>query len=497
MKNRAGVPTGASRVCLSCHDGTIAVGQTLKGRIRVTGGELDGRIPAGKRANLGTDLRGSHPVSFAPVAGKNVHRPSGREVRLDDRGELQCTSCHDPHSEFGGTSEGMFLVAETRGAALCVACHAPAPGSSHATSAAPFRTAEGNDLGYKSVADASCAACHASHGADASGRLVSRRRGESLDDLCLRCHRGTVARLDIRADLARVSSHAENADVHEASEGPEGPIRLPETSVGARRHVTCLDCHDPHAASARAGDVGAVANGPLAGAWGIDVSGRRVAPASFEYEICFKCHADSANKPARLDAMGLGGRRRALEERNLRLAFGPSAASSHPVTAAGRNVDVPSLLPPWTPASLVACTDCHASSNGPGAGGLGARGPHGSDYPSLLERRYDTGDPAAESQAAYALCYKCHDRSTLLSDRSAFPLHSRHVVDGRASCGACHSPHGVYGPGASPTTNAHLIDFDRSVVQATGSGRPYETQAPRSGSCTLVCHGTRHDGARY
>jgi hypothetical protein len=66
---------GASRSCLSCHDGTIALGQTVKGSpIRMRGTGAGDRMPEGK-ANLGFDLSGSHPVSFEPQAGGKTRGP--------------------------------------------------------------------------------------------------------------------------------------------------------------------------------------------------------------------------------------------------------------------------------------------------------------------------------------------------------------------------------------------------------------------------------------
>ena len=165
MQNRVATPTGTTRMCLSCHDGTIAVGQTRKGRIEMRGTEGDGRIPSSRASNVGTDLRRTHPVSFAPASSSRTssvraHLPRAREVRLDARGEVQCTSCHDPHSEFGGTPEGKFLVRRTANSELCATCHDTSPLSAHASATAQFGPAEGNTGGYQNVADAGCRACH-------------------------------------------------------------------------------------------------------------------------------------------------------------------------------------------------------------------------------------------------------------------------------------------------------------------------------------------------
>jgi predicted CXXCH cytochrome family protein len=496
---RIGAPTGASRVCLSCHDGTIAVGETRTRRIQTT----LAAIPADRRSNLGTDLRKTHPVSFRPVPSGATHPPPAADaVQLDRSGQVQCTSCHDPHVEFGDPAVGKFLVKPSQRSALCLSCHSTtaveAAGLGHATAAVPFGAGQGNTAGWASVAEAGCMACHTPHGADPGGRLVRSSAGDE-DAGCLRCHASSVTRQNIGRDLAKPSAHASiGRGVHDAAEGRSGGARnLPERSPGAPRHVSCVDCHDPHAANDRPAMGGGV-SGALDGVWGIDQGGNRVEQVRFEYELCFKCHADSANKPQTFGPRPPDTVRRAVIEANLRRLFAPSAASFHPVIALGRNLEVPSLKPPWTVASLITCGDCHASDSGPGAGGGGARGSHGSIYPHLLERNYATADFSVESASSYALCYKCHDRDVLLSDRSSFPLHRRHVVERSAPCSGCHASHGVAAQAGGPDANAHLIDFDVSIVKpGFGGVRRYQAQGPGRGSCTLSCHGKDHSALTY
>ncbi|HSN89704.1 MAG TPA: cytochrome c3 family protein, partial [Anaeromyxobacteraceae bacterium] len=437
LRGRARTPTGATRICLSCHDGTIALGQTRTGRIEMGAAAPGGRLPPGSPSNLGTDLRSTHPVSIVPSDPRRTRRPPPHgEVALDHAGMVQCTSCHDPHDELA-TPEGMFLVRPTRGSDLCLVCH-EMPGlaaSSHFSSPAPARGARDAS---RSVAEAGCGACHRSHDTDRGGRLLARSPEEDEDALCLRCHGTGATRADVGRDLSKPWSHAVPArGTHDAAEGPDGRRRLPEVSATAPRHAVCADCHDPHAANGRA-SLAPSAGGALEGAWGIDLSGRRVDPARFQYEVCLKCHGDSANKPQTLRPTPPETARRALVDVNLRRVFDPSAPSFHPVAAPGRNPDVPGLLPPWSTASLVLCTDCHASDAGPGAGGSGARGPHGSVYPHILERDYRTADFTVESPFAYALCYKCHDRETLFA---ASPDPSRRSGFWSAAAGSLHRLH--------------------------------------------------------
>jgi len=256
-----------------------------------------------------------------------------------------------------------------------------------------------------------------------------------------------------------------------------------------------VDCHEPHQA-APAPARPPFASGGLQGTWGIDLGGRRVETVRYEYEVCFKCHGDSANKPVSSSRVGVARRR--TTDWNLREVFSPSAPSSHPVTSSSRGGDVPSLLPAYPPGSLIYCTDCHSSDDGPGAGGKGARGPHGSIYAPLLERNYVSAPFGGESPFAYALCYKCHDRDVLLSTRSAFRLHRRHVVDRQTPCSVCHNAHGIALMAGNSSQNAHLIDFDvATVAPGRGGLLRYDRRGPRTGSCTLTCHGVVHYARSY
>jgi hypothetical protein len=333
-------------------------------------------------------------------------------------------------------------------------------------------------------------ACHVAHGAEPESRLVLRPVPGDDASACLRCHAVGASRAAIATDWAKPFSHDVGTGLHDAEEAPTSRRRpLPETSAGTRRHATCVDCHDPHAATDRPA-AGGLAPGALAGVWGIGLGGGRVEPVRYEYEVCFKCHGDSANKPQSSGPLPPETVRRAIVDVNLRRVFGPGAASSHPVTAPGQNPDVPSLLAPYSAGSTITCSDCHGSDGG------GARGPHGSSLPHLLARDYRTGYPTVESPQAYALCYGCHDRETLLSDRSAFPKHAAHVVDHSFPCAACHNAHGVSATAGSPARNAHLIDFDVGLVTPDPIGRrQFNDLGPRKGSCNLTCHSRTHDVA--
>jgi hypothetical protein len=130
-------PDGSSRLCLSCHDGTIALGE-LTGRgnpVRMKGAD---RLTPGRRGFLGTDLSGSHPISFvigdvpidAPGRGRGMGvKPthvmaSDPDVRLDEKGKMQCTTCHSPHEDlhFEDGSVPHFWVKPSV-EEVCLTCH--------------------------------------------------------------------------------------------------------------------------------------------------------------------------------------------------------------------------------------------------------------------------------------------------------------------------------------------------------------------------------------
>ncbi len=58
LEANIGQPTGSSKLCLSCHDGTVALTETLRS------GSYSGTYIAPGAGNLGTDLSDDHPISF-------------------------------------------------------------------------------------------------------------------------------------------------------------------------------------------------------------------------------------------------------------------------------------------------------------------------------------------------------------------------------------------------------------------------------------------------
>ena len=483
---RPGQPTGASKLCLSCHDGTIALGSVLSrtDRIRMNGGDF---LPAGL-TNLGTDLSDDHPVSFFYTSGlaasdRQLASPTGLppEVRLDADGRLQCTACHNPHSN----EYGDFLVKSNEFSALCTVCHVMddwASGS-HRSASASVTGSSATDWPFTTVAQNGCRSCHRPHTAGGHERLFIFEKEE---DNCLSCHNGQVARTNLRAELDKPRSHdpRQYLDIHD-------PV---ETPSGAQPHVECADCHNGHAVAAQplSGMFVYVPIGAtLAKVRGVTTGGGLIQEAQYEYEVCLRCHGDSAVSVSQAVA-------RQAQTSNLRLKFSPTNPSFHPVVVSSPSPDTVSLVPGLARGSMIRCTDCHNNDAGRRSGGGGPDGPHGSIYDFLLERNYTVRDDVVEGAFEYALCYKCHQRSSILSNRS-FKEHRKHIEEERTPCSACHDPHGVSTTVGAGSDHTHLINFDTTIVRPEPStGRlEFRDQGTFAGSCTLVCHGESHRDKQY
>ncbi len=479
-----GQPTGASKLCLSCHDGTIALGSVLSraDRIRMVGGDY---IPAGL-TNLGTDLSDDHPISFPYTSGlaaadQQLLVPSALppEIRLDANSELQCTSCHDPHRNVYGD----FLVKPDRFGELCRACHAMTgwPGSSHEAAGTPVSGNPSGSWPYATVAENACRSCHRPHTAGGHQRLLIQ---EAEEENCLDCHNGLVARTDILSLLNKQSAHDPRnyLNIHDPVEATASP----------NVHVECTDCHNPHAVTTPTpGTAYRPIGATMQNVRGVTQGGGETAVAQHEYEVCYRCHGDTAvSIPGRIVRLS--------DTPNLRLRFSPTNPSFHPVVASSPSSDTVSLIPDLPSGSLIRCTDCHNNDAGPRAGGSGPDGPHGSAYAFLLERNYTVTDDTSESAFEYALCYKCHERTSILSDES-FKEHKKHIVGERAPCSACHDPHGVSTVAGSTSDHTHLINFDITIVRPEPQSGILEFRdlGRFAGSCTLVCHGKRHRDQRY
>ncbi len=464
-------PDGPSRLCLSCHDGTIALGAVLRPAegIRVTR-----EITPERPSYIGTFLKDDHPVSFSyyeSLVNPEINPQLPEGLIFYGPGFIHCSTCHDPHDN----TFGKFLVMDNRASALCIKCHDKDgwADSSHKNSIKPLLTSlPGLEwTNWTTVADYACESCHKPHSAGGPERLL---RNLNEEENCFACHNGTVAEKNIQAQFQKTSFHsvAETQGVHDPTEDP----RI------TSRHVECADCHNSHAADNTPAQPPFV-SGRLKKVSGVDKDGNPIyrdvvvgAAALYEYEICFKCHSDYETLLPYIP--------RVEDEKNKRLKFSSLNQSYHPVIAPGKNLNVPSLNPASLDApeyvrnlresSYIYCADCHSDDNNV------SRGPHGSDYKPILKRRYETEIGASGlPEHNYSLCFTCHNANSILSDQS-FSEHRKHIDDLEASCSICHDAHGV-------SNNTHLINFDTRFVAASPTPQ-FIDYGSFSGSCALNCH---------
>ena len=131
-------PSGPSLACLSCHDGTIAMGALINAP--VGGGENTYTSMSGGVSNasgrmtgvnvVGPNLTGDHPVSITYQDNLNT----GLKVASTLTGvklypnnatgsKVQCGSCHDVHNYGTVGATAPFLRVTMANSALCVSCH--------------------------------------------------------------------------------------------------------------------------------------------------------------------------------------------------------------------------------------------------------------------------------------------------------------------------------------------------------------------------------------
>jgi hypothetical protein len=134
-----GQPNGSAKLCLSCHDGTVAIDA-------FGGNEGTFKFPPNNPNNLGTDLSDDHPISFTyndqlAINDGGLFEPtttvrtigSGQftktgpitDVLLEGQ-QLQCSACHSVHNDFVAVdplSRDKLLKISIDTSDLCFACH--------------------------------------------------------------------------------------------------------------------------------------------------------------------------------------------------------------------------------------------------------------------------------------------------------------------------------------------------------------------------------------
>jgi len=220
----AATPGGSSKLCLSCHDGTLAIGavNVANGRtgvnIAMSGTAADGTMPPGQGAltgftrDLGVNLTNDHPISFTydsalaltdgelrdPATSPHIATrvPGTKPLVPLETDRLECVSCHDPHIRDSDPTLNIKFLRLNRfqltppgggafdpaGDIVCLACHDKlGPAWSESAHANPVVA----DESYKSapaalrefpdgtrVWEAACLNCHDTHTVQGARRLL-------------------------------------------------------------------------------------------------------------------------------------------------------------------------------------------------------------------------------------------------------------------------------------------------------------------------------------
>lgn len=246
-------PTGYSRLCLSCHDGTIALGSVVNPpgsgiyyptlEMQYPTGQApaggSGTMPVGSGVTtgdtrvIGTNLQNDHPVSFvyntalamrdeelvdpgppltppANVKDKTPISPMRRYPGTDltRYDSVQCTSCHNPHaatypkflraSYFNNAPDDPNYPQASK--ILCLYCHDKPgwSGSSHDvdTFIPPPTPTSANPYNYDgihTVGQYACRACHDPHTTQGAKRLlregVDVNNNFAIENTCFLCHK--------------------------------------------------------------------------------------------------------------------------------------------------------------------------------------------------------------------------------------------------------------------------------------------------------------------
>lgn len=300
-------PGALSRQCLSCHDGTIAVGAVSKLRssndvtIGMDGVEGDGTIPTSAVGFFGTDLTKHHPIGIEYDSTKSIaFGDATRTIELKatpdspiklyeyagypDKKYVECSSCHDPHKEGGNASgeSGKFLHVDSdtkhglNVVATCTSCHEKdgwdtsvhqsAVDTGGAAYTDPAVLAK---YGTDKVSELGCANCHTPHNAEGVPYLNRKQLGNTcfqgaastIDGAA--CH-GIGGAKDIQSQLfpEKAYSHpvvaSSSGDTNHTNldtlYGWQGGLEMDDgtsaaaggMSWGTNKHSVCMDCHNQH-----------------------------------------------------------------------------------------------------------------------------------------------------------------------------------------------------------------------------------------------------------
>lgn len=475
-----------------------------------------------------------------------------------------CGHCHEMHASVGG-SEPTPPAAEGGGSLqlyslfrsnygankneLCFACHetftfAPQPlgygrygvyrgktnytVSAHNTNASTvWPSGSTPPVPYADAGN--CHNCHNPHGYNDGTGVIPSMIFKREQLLCNECHDGSPVTKNV-ASLVTTKTYRHNVGGYTNLHKP-GWSAGQETRayLSANKHVECVDCHNPHEATAAK---------PTAAAPGVNPTNSAsnwTAPSNYtetavntgatttqEYMICLRCHSGYNTQLTTWNATWTDqGLEFSVSNASYHWVEGDRGAAKASATYGNFNIGTGTvsdargtnwslnnyaykMMPRYngyTNAQLRAvamrCSDCHGPDNFDAA--TVANGPHGSTYAKIL--KVPTGSPfwrwdntVNMTNRSNAWCFNCHDPSFTNSGfrGSEGELHVNKHYKTEAKCMSCHIkiPHGwqtqrlakLYGlANSSPyqgTTSNSGISLQGGTWRASGTWQESSCEGP-------------------
>ncbi|MBF0559996.1 MAG: hypothetical protein HQL08_14590 [Nitrospirae bacterium] len=143
LQANIGQPGAVSKLCLSCHDGSVAVSaygmnaadSYLHSPDGTAGTKMTGTSNGIKQIGAGGDLSNHHPIGFnyndaqskdQEIAQSTTTLSSASGVRVKDvliDGKMECITCHDVHNSKNESGAEKFLWKSDTHSRFCLTCH--------------------------------------------------------------------------------------------------------------------------------------------------------------------------------------------------------------------------------------------------------------------------------------------------------------------------------------------------------------------------------------
>ncbi len=128
---------GISLLCMSCHDGVVAMNaySINSGSNDGQGNDAQGGTLGGRTSGFSGDMSNHHPMGFdyqavqtadAEIAATNTALVPGGSVRISDvlsNGKMECVTCHDVHNTANQPGAERFLWRTNDYSNFCLTCH--------------------------------------------------------------------------------------------------------------------------------------------------------------------------------------------------------------------------------------------------------------------------------------------------------------------------------------------------------------------------------------